>query len=166
VMLYAPSAEYGTPEELKELVDTAHAKGLMVFLDVVYNHFGPESDFLDVYAPQFFSAQHRTPWGRAINYDGPESETVRDFFVHNSLYWLEEFHFDGLRLDAVDTIRDQSSFDILIQIAESIRRGPGSQRLVHLVLENDKNGSRYARVKPMGTTAIIPMRRWPIWAAV
>src|SRR5690606_30038230 len=97
VLPFAPDHTYGTPDELKDLIQTAHEKGIMVFLDVVYNHFGPEGNYLYVYARNaFFNDSHHTPWGAAINYDGPKSRTVRDFFIHNALYWLEEFHFDGL----------------------------------------------------------------------
>jgi malto-oligosyltrehalose trehalohydrolase len=100
VLLFAPEASYGRPEALKALVDAAHARGLGVFLDVVYNHFGPEGNYLHRYAPDFFNARHQTPWGDGINYDGPGSEVVRAFVIHNALYWIEEYHLDGLRLDA------------------------------------------------------------------
>lgn len=142
-LLYAPDHRYGRLEELKDLVQSAHAKGLMVFLDVVYNHFGPEGNYLHLYAPQFFSERHHTPWGAAINFDGESSPTVRDFFIHNALYWLEEYHFDGLRLDAAHCIPDDSRPDILDELAEAIRRGPGRERQIHLVLENDRNDARY-----------------------
>jgi malto-oligosyltrehalose trehalohydrolase len=115
----------------------------MVFLDVVYNHFGPEGNYLHVYAKSFFTDRHDTPWGAAINFDGPESRTVRDFFIHNALYWLEEYYFDGLRIDAVHAVRDDSHPDILEELAQELRRGPGVGRHVHLVLENDNNASRY-----------------------
>ncbi|MDP1708179.1 MAG: malto-oligosyltrehalose trehalohydrolase [Gammaproteobacteria bacterium] len=143
VLPYAPDASYGRPEELKALVQAAHAKGLMVFLDVVYNHFGPEGNYLHAYAPQFFSQQHHTPWGAAINFDGVDSGRVRDFFIHNALYWLEEYHLDGLRLDAVHAILDNSSPDFLTELAQAVARGPGATRHVHLVLENDDNAARY-----------------------
>lgn len=145
VLPFAPDSSYGRPEELKNLVQEAHDRGLMVFLDVVYNHFGPEGNFLHLYAPQFFTERHHTPWGEAINYDGPGSQRVRQFFIHNALYWLEEYHFDGLRLDAVDTIRDDSSPDILEELATAVRLGPGRDRQVHLVLENDNNAAHYLR---------------------
>lgn len=109
VLPFAPDASYGTPDDLKRLIDAAHSRSLMVFLDVVYNHFGPEGNYLHTYAPQFFNPEHQTPWGSAINYDGAHSRTVRDFFIHNALYWLEEYRLDGLRLDAVDRIVDESS---------------------------------------------------------
>lgn len=157
VLMYAPDASYGRPEELKALVQAAHAKGLMVFLDVVYNHFGPEGNYLHAYAPQFFSQQHHTPWGAAINFDGVDSGRVRDFFIHNALYWLEEYHLDGLRLDAVHAILDDSSPDFLTELAQAVARGPGATRHVHLVLENDDNAARYlerdAALKPRAYTA-------------
>jgi maltooligosyltrehalose trehalohydrolase len=143
VLPFAPDSRYGSPNHLKDLIETAHRKGLMVFLDVVYNHFGPEGNYLHVYAPQFFTERHHTPWGAAINFDGPGSETVRRFFIHNALYWLEEYHLDGLRLDAVHAIVDDSSPDILEELADAVHHGPGRERPVHLVLENDHNVARY-----------------------
>ena len=143
VLEFAPDAAYGRPEDLKRLVQSAHRRGLMVFLDVVYNHFGPDGNYLHVYAKDFFTERHHTPWGAAINFDGDNSRTVRDFYIHNALYWLEEYHLDGLRLDAVHAICDDSEPDILEEIAQAVRDGPGSQRLVHLVLENDDNAARY-----------------------
>ena len=143
VLPFAPDAAYGRPEELKRLVAAAHTRGLMVFLDVVYNHFGPEGNYLHAYAKPFFTERHHTPWGAAINFDDTGSRTVRDFFIHNALYWLDEFHADGLRLDAVHAIADDSTPDILVELAERVRAGPGAAREVHLVLENDRNQSRY-----------------------
>ena len=143
VLLYAPDGCYGRPDDLKRLIDAAHAKDLMIFLDVVYNHFGPEGNYLRAYAPQFFTDRHPTPWGEGINFDGPCSRAVREFFIHNALYWLEEYHFDGLRLDAVHAIRDDSAPDILTELAERIRAHFGSDRYVHLVLENDDNAAHY-----------------------
>jgi malto-oligosyltrehalose trehalohydrolase len=142
VLPYAPAQSYGRPEDLKRLVDSAHAKGLMVLLDVVYNHFGPDGNYLSIYAPQFFTERHRTPWGPAINFDGDRSRTVRDFFVHNALYWLEEYHCDGLRFDAVHAIADDSRPDILTELAETVRKKLAG-REIHLVLENDNNAARY-----------------------
>ena len=139
VLPYAPDARYGTPDELKRLVTAAHARGLMVFLDVVYNHFGPDGNYLSLYAPAFFTARHQTPWGAAINYDAPGSTVVREFFIHNALYWIEEFHVDGLRFDAVHAIVDDTHPHVLAALAERVRRGPGRERHVHLVLENDDN---------------------------
>ncbi|HTE88546.1 MAG TPA: malto-oligosyltrehalose trehalohydrolase [Terriglobales bacterium] len=157
VLPFAPDNCYGHPDDLKRLIQAAHRKGLMAFLDVVYNHFGPEGNYLRTYAPEFFTARHRTPWGDAINFDGPGSRVVRDFFIHNALYWLEEYHFDGLRLDAVHAIVDESTPDILTELAKTVRakfsadginRSAGvppapNTRIVHLVLENDQNAAHY-----------------------
>ncbi len=143
-LLFAPDRSYGSPNELKQLVQAAHGMGIMVFLDVVYNHFGPEGNYLHVYAGKaFFTQKHQTPWGAAINFSGRHSRTVRDFFIHNALYWLEEYRFDGLRLDAVHAIFDESEPHILEEIAASVRAGPGKTRQIHLMLENDNNQSRY-----------------------
>lgn len=142
VLLFAPDSSYGTPDDLKCLVDECHARGLMVFLDVVYNHFGPEGNYLGTYAPQFFSRVEHTPWGAAINFSGRGSRIVRDFFIHNALFWFEEYHIDGLRLDAVQSMVDKSEKHILTEIAESVR----SKSLFHhrhLVLENEENASKY-----------------------
>ena len=143
VLPYAPDSSYGRPEDLKRLIQSAHAKGLMVFLDVVYNHFGPEGNYLHAYAPQFFTNRHHTPWGDAINFDGPDSRAVRDFFVWNAIYWLEEYHFDGLRLDAVNAIVDDSRPDFLTELAHTIRNRFSEKRQVHLILENDDNEAHY-----------------------
>jgi maltooligosyltrehalose trehalohydrolase len=140
VLPFAPDACYGTPDELKALVDQAHALGLMVLLDVVYNHFGPEGNYLHAYCRRFFDPAHHTPWGAAIAFGQRE---VRDFFVHNALYWIEEFGFDGLRLDAVHAIRDDSAEHIVCEIGRALREGPGRERQVHLVLENDRNEAHF-----------------------
>jgi malto-oligosyltrehalose trehalohydrolase len=140
---FAPEDRYGRPEDLKGLIQAAHQRGLMVFLDVVYNHFGPEGNYLASYAPPFFTERYHTPWGAAIDFDGPHSRTVRDFFIHNALYWLEEYHIDGLRLDAVHAIYDASEPDILVELAETVRDRVGKSRHVHLVLENDHNAAHY-----------------------
>jgi malto-oligosyltrehalose trehalohydrolase len=136
VMPFAPDAAYGRPEDLKHLIDAAHERGLMVFLDVVYNHFGPEGNYLHWYAKSFFEPEEHTPWGAAINYT---LRPVRDFVIHNVLYWLEEYRFDGLRLDAVDRIIDRGQEHILKEIAATVRRNIPAERHVHLVLENDRN---------------------------
>jgi maltooligosyltrehalose trehalohydrolase len=145
VLLYAPDSCYGSPDELKRLVQAAHSKGLMIFLDVVYNHFGPDGNYLRTYSPQFFTDRHHTPWGDAINFDGPCSRVVRDFFIHNALYWLEEYHFDGLRLDAVHAIVDDSESDILTELAQVVRKTLGTERAIHLILENGDNAAHYLR---------------------
>ena len=145
VLPFAPHAAYGTPDDLKRLVAAAHERGLMVLLDVVYNHFGPDGNYLHAYASDFFNPAVRTPWGAAINFDAARSDTVRAFFVHNALYWLEEFHFDGLRIDAVHALHDDSTTAFIDQLATAVRAGPGRLRQVHLVLENDLNDA--ARLK-------------------
>ncbi|MEJ8821119.1 malto-oligosyltrehalose trehalohydrolase [Variovorax humicola] len=143
VLQFAPDASYGTPDDLKAFVNAAHDLGLMVLMDVVYNHFGPEGNYLHAGSPHFFNAAHQTPWGAAINYDGEHSRTVRDFFVHNALFWVEEYRFDGLRMDAVHAIRDDSRLDIVEEICAALCNGPGRERHIHVVLENDANGARY-----------------------
>ncbi len=157
VQLFAPEARYGRPEDLKRLIQAAHARGLMLFVDVVYNHFGPEGNYLHHYAEAFFSDRHHTPWGAALNFDGPNSRTVRDFVIHNALYWIEEFNLDGLRLDAVDRIIDDSEPDILSELAAAVRSAVGDRRHVHLVLENDRNAAhrleRDAGGRPRSFTA-------------
>ena len=150
VLLYAPESGYGRPEKLKHFIEAAHERGLMVLLDVVYNHFGPEGNYLHAYARQFFTDRHRTPWGDAINFDGEHGRTVRDFFVHNALYWREEFHFDGLRIDAVHAIRDDSERHFIAELCERVRAGPGLERQVHLILENHENESELMPRDPGG----------------
>jgi len=157
VLPFAPDASYGSVADLKRLIDAAHARELMMLLDVVYNHFGPDGNYLGLYAPQFFDPQHQTPWGAALNFDPAHSRTVREFFIHNALYWLEEYRFDGLRLDAVDRIVDDASPDIVNELAARVREGPGAQRRVHIVLENDRNEAhrlgRDVRRQPLHATA-------------
>jgi malto-oligosyltrehalose trehalohydrolase len=145
VLPFAPDSSYGRPEQFKRLVRAAHARGLMVFLDVVFNHFGPEGNYLHRYAPAFFSARHATPWGNAINFDAEGSRRVREFFLHNALYWLEEYQLDGLRLDAVHAIYDDSSPDILEELAARAAKMSGAGRHLHLILENDNNAAHYLR---------------------
>jgi maltooligosyltrehalose trehalohydrolase len=134
VLPYAPDSAYGRPEDLEALVEAAHGAGLMVFLDVVYNHFGPKGNYLSLYSPDFFTERHKTPWGAAINFAHP---VVRQYFIHNVLYWLEEYHFDGLRFDAVHAIYDDSPRHILDEIRAAV------PRTKHLVLENDANQARF-----------------------
>ncbi|MCF8506905.1 MAG: malto-oligosyltrehalose trehalohydrolase, partial [Caulobacter sp.] len=143
VLPFAPDRAYGGPDDLKRLVQAAHRRGLMIFLDVVYNHFGPDGNYLAAYAKRFFTDRHQTPWGDAINFDGPGCETVRDFFIHNALYWLNEYHFDGLRFDAVHAILDAGEVHFLDELAARLRAALGRGRHVHLVLENDDNAPRF-----------------------
>ncbi len=147
VLPFAPHTAYGEPDELKALVQAAHRLGLMVFLDVVYNHFGPQDNYLGAYAPQFFSKTHESPWGAALNFDGVGSGTVRDFFVHNAMYWLNEFRFDGLRLDAVHAIVDSNSPDVIDELSLRVRESTVG-RHVHLILENESNERRRLAATP------------------
>jgi 1,4-alpha-glucan branching enzyme/maltooligosyltrehalose trehalohydrolase len=136
VLWYAPDSTYGRPDDLKTLIDEAHLRGLMVFLDVVYNHFGPEGNYLGRFAPQFFSDAH-TPWGHAINY---ADMTVRQFAIQNALHWLRDYRFDGLRLDAVHAIVDNAPF--LRDLSDAVGTlASQTGRHIHLVLENDDNAS-------------------------
>jgi maltooligosyltrehalose trehalohydrolase len=143
VLPFAPAAVYGRPEDLKRLINAAHARNLMIMLDVVYNHFGPEGNYLWLYAPQFFTERHKTAWGPAINFDSVGRRAVRDFFIHNALYWLQEYHFDGLRLDAVHAISDDSEPQFLLELAEQVRHHLPADRQIHLVLENENNAAQY-----------------------
>ncbi|RUR55085.1 malto-oligosyltrehalose trehalohydrolase [Vreelandella populi] len=133
VLPYAVEASYGSPDELKALVDEAHGLGLMVFLDVVYNHFGPDGNYLASYASTFFREDLTTPWGPAIDFRQPQ---VRRYFIDNALMWLEEYRLDGLRFDAVHAISEQ---DFLVELAETVRTRITPERHVHLVLENEGN---------------------------
>ena len=138
VLLFAVEERYGGPESLKRFVQAAHQAGFSVLLDVVYNHFGPDGNYLSLYAPQFFTARHQTPWGAGINFDDAHSQIVRRFFIENALYWLQEYHLDGLRFDAVHAIRDDSQPDIVVELGRRIREQI-TGRPIHLVLENDAN---------------------------
>ena len=150
VLPFAPDASYGTPRELREFIDAAHVFDMMVLLDVVYNHFGPEGNYLPTYCPEFFNPAHQTPWGDAINFDGPHAREVRRFFVQNALYWIDEFRFDGLRLDAVHALRDDSPQSIVQEICDAVRKGPGAERHVHVILENEDNRATWLDRDPNG----------------
>lgn len=134
-LLFAPDASYGTPNELKQLIDCAHELGIMVFIDVVYNHFGPDGNYLGLYASRFFSEDKQTPWGAAIDFRRTE---VRKFFIENALMWLMDYRADGLRFDAVHAIHET---DFLVDMAKQIRAAVPAERYVHLMLENENNCS-------------------------
>jgi malto-oligosyltrehalose trehalohydrolase len=138
VLPFAPDRAYGSPDDLRALIDAAHGHGLMMFLDVVYNHFGPDGNYLGLYAPQFFRTDINTPWGAAIDFRQPP---VRRFFIENALYWLREYRFDGLRFDAVHAIEDRTFLD---EMAAEIR-ATITDRQVHLVLEHDGNEADHLR---------------------
>jgi malto-oligosyltrehalose trehalohydrolase len=138
VLWYAPDSVYGRPDDLKALIDEAHLRGLMVLLDVVYNHFGPEGNYLGRYAPAFFT-EAQTPWGSAIDYRVPE---VRSFAIENALYWLREYRFDGLRLDAVHAIAEPGEVSMLHDLSRAAGDlAAETGRNIHLVLENDDNAA-------------------------
>ena len=142
VLPYAPDAAYGTPDELKSLIDAAHGLGLMVMLDVVYNHFGPDGAYIHAFAKSFFREDQKNPWGAAIDFRRPE---VRQYFEQNALYWLMEYRFDGLRFDAVHAIGDPGFLD---EMAAMLRRSVEPGRSIHLVLEHEGNASRHLRPAP------------------
>jgi maltooligosyltrehalose trehalohydrolase len=145
VYLFAPQNTYGGPESLQRLVDAVHRHGLSIALDVVYNHLGPEGNYLNAYGP-YLTDRYQTPWGQAINFDGVGSDEVRRFFIENALYWLEDYHFDGLRLDAVHGIFDFGARHILAELKSAV--ADLSQRLgrpLHLIAESDLNDSRILR---------------------
>ncbi len=149
VGLYAVHAAYGGPQGLKQLVDAAHARGLAVVLDVVYNHLGPEGNYLGRFGP-YFTSKYVTPWGEAINFDGSASDHVREFFIQNALYWLREFHIDALRLDAVHSIYDMSAYPFLSELRDRV--GAFSERngrSRYLIAESDLNDSRMVRSREL-----------------
>lgn len=146
--LFAPDSSYGRPEHLKAFVDAAHARDLMVFLDVVYNHFGPKGNYMAIYAP-VLTDKHDTPWGPAVNYDDEGSSMIRDFVIANARYWLNEFRFDGLRFDAVHAIEDSGPKHMLLELAEQIQ-GSTDGRHVHLVAENSENQAGWLKRREDG----------------
>jgi maltooligosyltrehalose trehalohydrolase len=152
--LYAPQSSYGGPDGLKRLIDACHASGLAVILDVVYNHVGPEGNYLAELAP-YFSDRYRTPWGEGLNFDTADSDPVRRYFIDNALYWLSEFHVDGLRLDAIHAIYDFSAEHLLSELsrrfhAEAERLG----RRAWLIAESDLNDTRVTRSRSEGGYAL------------
>lgn len=140
---FAVSANYGGPAGLKRLVDAAHQCGLGVILDVVYNHLGPEGNYFRQFSPSYFSARHRTPWGEAMNYDGPHNHRVRQLAIDNACYWLHEYHIDGLRLDATSKMFDDSQPHILQELTQTVRKSLPSGRSVVLIAETSENDVRY-----------------------
>ena len=150
VDLYAPHHAYGEPDDLKRLVDACHSRGLAVILDVVYNHVGPAGNYLAHFGP-YFTQRYATPWGQAINFDGPESDEVRRFFCDNALMWLKDYHFDGLRIDAVHAIIDTSALHFLEQLAcEVAELQAQTGRHLALIAESDRNDPRIIRPREIG----------------
>ena len=150
VDLFAPFPAYGTPQELAAFVDACHAQGLAVLLDVVYNHLGPDGNYLARYGP-YFTDRYRTPWGAAINYDGAHSDAVRRFFIDNALMWLRDYGFDGLRLDAIHAIFSFDAVHVLEELATAVRElGEGLRRSFVLIAESDLNDPRLVRPPSRG----------------
>jgi maltooligosyltrehalose trehalohydrolase len=142
--LFAPTHLYGTPDEFRAFIDEAHGLGLAVTLDVVYNHLGPDGNYLKEFSPAYFTDRYNNEWGEAVNFDGPDSLPVREFFVANAAYWIEEFHLDGLRLDATQQIFDTSPRHILFEIQREARRAAG-QRSIVMIAESEQQNARAVR---------------------
>ncbi len=149
VNLFAPCRLYGRPDDLRSFIDRAHALGIGVILDVVYNHFGPEGNYLGIYADHYVTDRHLTDWGKAINFDGVHHEPVRHFILTNGIYWIEEFHFDGFRFDATQNIYDDSADSILGAYARTVRAAAGKRSIV-LIAENEPQESRLLRPRAQG----------------
>src|SRR5438093_3607411 len=139
VYIGAAQNSYGGPLALKRLVDAAHARGLAVLLDVVYNHLGPDGNYLRQFSQQYFTDRHSTPWGDALNLDGPGSAPVRDFFIANACYWAHEYHIDGLRLDATHALIDTSEKHLLAELVDAVHASLPPDRHFLLIAENENN---------------------------
>jgi maltooligosyltrehalose trehalohydrolase len=150
VHLFAPQSTYGGPQGLRRLVDACHTRGLSVVLDIVYNHLGPEGNYLAEFGP-YFTDRYKTPWGSAVNFDGPDGAGVRRHFIENARYWVREFHIDGLRLDAIHSIFDTSPVHILAEIAEAAKaEGAALGRPVHIMAESHDNDRRIVLPRTAG----------------
>jgi maltooligosyltrehalose trehalohydrolase len=149
VDLFAPAHNYGRPDDFRRFVDSAHAHGLGVILDVVYNHLGPDGNYLEQFSPDYFTSNHKTDWGAAINFYGPNSGPVREFFVANAAYWIKEYHLDGLRFDATQNIYDESKEHILAVIARGVRDAGGPRQGI-LVAENEPQNTQLIRTPARG----------------
>lgn len=148
---FAPARCYGRPDDLRRLVDRAHALGLAVHLDVVYNHLGPDGAYQSTFSRFYYSQTHHSPWGAGINFDGPNSEPVRDYVIQNALRWIHEYHFDGLRLDATHAIVDDSPRHIIAALASAVRRSlEGTERLVHVIAEDVRNLAKMMKPESQG----------------
>lgn len=147
---YAPQNSYGGPQGLKRLVNACHRRGMAVGLDVVYNHLGPEGNYLHDYAP-YFSQRYRTPWGEAMNFDGPDSDEVRRFFIQNALEWVADFHIDALRLDAIHAIFDMSPYPFLTELGDAVhRRAAELRREILVIPESERNDARFVERRERG----------------
>jgi len=153
VCLYAPTRLYGTPDEFKAFVDHAHSLGLGVILDVVYNHLGPDGNFLKEFSDSYFATKYENEWGDALNFDGPHSRPVREFFVTNAVYWIDEFHLDGLRFDATQQMFDKSADYIVTEITRESRRAAGRRSIV-VVAEDETQRARLAIPEAKGGSGL------------
>ncbi|MCG6920791.1 MAG: malto-oligosyltrehalose trehalohydrolase [Acidobacteria bacterium] len=149
VDLFAPARVYGKPDDLRDFVDAAHGERLAVLLDVVYNHLGPDGAYLSLFSPSYFSKTHRTPWGQAVNLDGPASEHVRGFFVENAQHWIHEYHLDGLRLDACHALIDDSPRHLLAELQDRVRSSL-PERDVLIIAEDSRNLVRMVQPEAEG----------------
>ena len=149
VNLFAPSHLYGTPDDLRAFIDRAHSLGLAVILDVVYNHFGPDGNYLAAFSDDYLVRGKEHEWGDAVNFDGPNSGPVREFFITNACYWIEEFHFDGFRFDALHAIRDQSSEYVIGAIGRAARKAAGARSII-LIAENDRQEAKMVQPRTKG----------------
>jgi maltooligosyltrehalose trehalohydrolase len=149
VNLFAPSRLYGRPDDMRRFVDRAHALGLGVILDVVYNHIGPVGNFLKQFAASYFTDRYRNDWGEAINFDGPDAGPVREYFLSNAAYWVEEYHIDGFRLDATQQIYDGSRDNIMAALVERVQRAAHGRKTL-VVAENEPQSARLARPRERG----------------
>ena len=149
VDLFAPTRLYGTPDDLRSFIDRAHALDLAVILDVVYNHFGPDGNYLAVYSSDYLTRENENDWGDSVNFDGPNSEPVREFFITNGRYWIEEYHFDGFRFDATQSIFDKSDEYIIGAIGRAARLAAGRRSLI-LIAENEAQETKLVRARSEG----------------
>jgi maltooligosyltrehalose trehalohydrolase len=149
VNLFAPSHLYGTPNDLRVFIDRAHSLGVAVILDVVYNHFGPDGNYLGIFSDDYLIREKENEWGNAINFDGPNSGPVREFFITNGRYWIDEFHFDGFRFDATHAIRDRSAEYIIGAVGRAAREAAGARSII-LVVENDLQEAKMVRPRSQG----------------
>ncbi len=149
VFLYAPSRAYGEPDDLRALVDAAHARKMSVVLDAVYNHLGPDGAYLGAYTKNYFNPAHKTPWGDAINFDGKLNGPVREYFLGNTIYWMDEFHIDGFRLDAIHAIVDETDRHVLTEIAEAVHARGG-----FVFAEDERNAAFLATSEADGGTGL------------
>jgi maltooligosyltrehalose trehalohydrolase len=149
VDLFAPSHLYGTPDDLRAFIDRAHSLGLGVILDIVYNHFGPDGNYLGAFSDDYLTRGNENEWGDSINFDDRNSEAVREFFITNGCYWIEEFHFDGFRFDALHAICDRSTEYIISEVGRAARKAAGSRSII-LIAENDRQEAKMVRPRGEG----------------